>query len=132
MLSESEGLYELWGPPGARPLQLSPVLPFLFEIHQVIEANSRALRQKFDPIPWGLLDEDRDGAPEPDGRFIKRILGREQWIHVHRQAIMQTYDWIMTELFPRYQFEERYLRRVADFCFARSSLTLKQPRALSL
>lgn len=106
---------------------------FVYRLSERVRANDRALRPKFDPVPWGLLEEDAGGAPEPQERaFIRRILDRESWIHTHKEALIMIYRDLMRAMSPRLEFEEGYLKQFANFCFARSSLTLVRPRPQSI
>lgn len=105
---------------------------FVWVLSECIAANGRALRSKLDPVPWGLLEEDDGGAPEPDSRYIRRMLGREMWIHAHKHALLGAYDDLMVAMFPKVWPVEGYMRQFADFCFRRSSMTLSRPKAPSI
>jgi hypothetical protein len=99
---------------------------FVYQLHQRISSNKRKLHPSSSPIPLELL-EDNQGVDD-DGRFIRRMLRIEQWIFVNRQAVLYTYDILMTTIFLD-AHREGYLREVSDFCFDRSSLTLRRPRS---
>lgn len=101
---------------------------FVFRLHERIAADGKKLHPSFDPIPWGLLEDEE----EADGRFIKRILGLEQWIYVNRQGILYTHDALISTLFPDCLQCEGYMREVATFCFERSSMTKKRQRAMTM
>jgi hypothetical protein len=106
---------------------------FVYRLSERVLANDRALRPTLDPVPWGLLGEDKGGAPEPsDPAFIRRVLGKESWIHVHKDALIGSYRDMMRAINPVLEYEEGYMRAFADFCFDRSSLTLGRPRPLSI
>lgn len=101
---------------------------FVYELSERISANGRALQPSFDPIPWGLIDEDQGGAPEPsDIAFHRRVLKKDTWVHVHKSALIAAYRDLMRALSPRLEFEERYIGNFVDFCFDKSSMTLKTP-----
>lgn len=106
---------------------------FVYRLSERVLANERALRPTFDPVPWGLLEEDRGGVPGSlDAAFVRRVLGKESWIHVHREALIRSYRDLMRAINPTLEYEEGYMRSFADFCFDRSSMTLRRPRPLSI
>jgi hypothetical protein len=119
---------------GGHPILDRCTLPqfctFVYRLSERVLANERALRPSFDPVPWGLLEEDRGGAPEP--AFVRRELEKESWIHVHKEALIRSYRDLMRAINPILEYEEGYMRSFADFCFDRSSMTLRRPRPLSI
>jgi hypothetical protein len=104
---------------------------FVYRVSERVLENDRALKPKLDPVPWGMLHEDEGGAPEPEA-IVRRVLKREQWIHVHKDALIDAYRATMRAMNPRLEFEEGYMRQFADFCFDRSSMTLRRPRPNSI